>query len=92
MSDAIDDLLEERTKIYGSFLDISRISQGIKEILNSAIERRDTYVTADQRESLDMIANKLARIVNGDADYIDNWDDIAGYAKLVADRLRGVVR
>jgi hypothetical protein len=36
-----------------------------------------------------MIAHKIGRILNGDPDYIDSWDDIAGYAKLVADRLRG---
>jgi hypothetical protein len=35
-----------------------------------------------------MIAHKIGRIINGDPDYIDSWDDIAGYAKLVADRLR----
>jgi hypothetical protein len=39
-----------------------------------------------------MIATKMSRIVNGNPDKIDNWDDIAGYAKLVADKLRGRVR
>ena len=43
----------------------------------------------DQQEALDMICHKVGRIVNGDPDYIDSWDDIAGYARLVADRLRG---
>lgn len=45
----------------------------------------------DQYEALDMIAHKIARIINGDPDYADSWDDIAGYAKLVADRLQGKV-
>jgi hypothetical protein len=39
-----------------------------------------------------MIASKIARIVVGDYDHIDSWVDIAGYAKLVADRLQGNVR
>lgn len=39
-----------------------------------------------------MIAHKLGRIINGDPNYSDSWHDIAGYAKLVADRLDGVVR
>jgi hypothetical protein len=34
-----------------------------------------------------MIFHKLARIANGDPNYHDSWHDIAGYAKLVADRL-----
>lgn len=39
-----------------------------------------------------MIQHKIARILNGDPDYVDNWVDIAGYAKLVADRLQAVSR
>jgi hypothetical protein len=35
------------------------------------------------QESLDLIANKLARIVNGDPFYDDSWHDVGGYAKLV---------
>jgi len=42
---------------------------------------------ADQQEALEMIAHKIARILNGDPNYVDSWVDIAGYAKLVADRL-----
>ena len=41
----------------------------------------------DQREALEMIAHKIARILNGDPNYADNWIDIAGYATLVANRL-----
>jgi len=39
-----------------------------------------------------MILHKIARIVNGDPDYTDSWHDIAGYAKLVEDRLNGIGR
>ena len=41
----------------------------------------------DQREALEMIQHKVARILNGDPTYTDNWIDIAGYATLVANRL-----
>lgn len=41
----------------------------------------------EQLEALEMIARKLARIINGDPNYADSWVDIADYAKLVADRL-----
>jgi hypothetical protein len=43
--------------------------------------------TCAQRESLDMICNKIGRIVNGDPRLIDSWLDIAGYAQLVVDEL-----
>ena len=32
-----------------------------------------------------MILHKLARILNGDPNYVDSWHDIAGYAILVED-------
>lgn len=41
-----------------------------------------------QRETLDMVVHKIGRILAGDPDHIDHWDDIAGYAKLVANELR----
>ena len=37
-------------------------------------------------------SHKLGRIINGNPDKVDHWTDIAGYAKLVADRLEGNVR
>jgi hypothetical protein len=52
------------------------------------LEQRIGY----QREALEMIAHKIARIINGDPNYADSWVDIAGYAKLVADRLGGTER
>jgi hypothetical protein len=35
-------------------------------------------------EALSHICTKLSRIANGDAQHVDNWLDIAGYATLVA--------
>lgn len=40
-------------------------------------------------EALDMIAVKVSRIVTGDPTYLDNWDDIAGYAACVTKYFRG---
>ncbi len=34
----------------------------------------------------EVIADKIARILNGDPNYKDNWHDIQGYAKLAEDR------
>jgi len=41
-----------------------------------------------QRQALRVIVDKLARILNGDPDYIDSWHDLCGYATLVEQRLR----
>jgi hypothetical protein len=42
---------------------------------------------AYMQESLDMICNKMSRIVNGNPYYDDSWVDIAGYATLVVKQL-----
>ena len=34
-----------------------------------------------------MICNKMARIVNGDPNYIENWHDISGYSTLIENSL-----
>lgn len=86
----IDATLAERGSRYGKFKDHAAISQCLSGVMRSreGWERLDD----DQREALAMIAHKIARILNGDPDYADSWVDIAGYAKLVADRLQGTVR
>ena len=37
-----------------------------------------------------VIADKVARMLNGDPDYVDNWHDIIGYATLVETRLKSI--
>jgi len=82
----ISETLAAREKTYGDYEKVALISQVIKDILREGEQYR--YLKAYQLESLDMIANKLARIVNGDPKYHDSWHDIQGYAKLVADKLK----
>jgi len=79
----INEILKERGERYGDFADVSSLSQRLKaEIRLCKSNKMPSY----NEESLDMICNKIARIVCGDPDYRDSWDDIAGYAKLSADR------
>ena len=83
--DSIEKTLEDRGKKYGVFEDHACTTRGIKNaMLNS---RNWRVLDNDQAEALEMIAHKIGRILNGDSDYADSWIDIAGYAKLVADRL-----
>ncbi len=77
--------LKERDSQYGTYIDQAAISQDIKAAMQKG--RRWGELAPDQRETLDLIANKIARILNGNPDFHDSWFDIQGYAKLVADRL-----
>ena len=85
----IDRILDERGSRYGIFKDHAYVTQELKNLAYRFLSVREKTLAHDQIEALDMIFHKIGRILNGDPDYIDSWDDIAGYAKLVADRLRG---
>ena len=86
----IDTILTERGQRYGKFCDHAKISQR----LQTAMRETDGWhnLGASGREALEMVAHKIARILNGDPTYADSWVDIAGYAQLVADELQGVQR
>ena len=89
MDKQITDILDERGSRYGVFTEHAEVSQSLKGALYAGMQRD---LAADQKEALEMICHKMARIVNGDPDYEDSWRDIAGYATLVADRLIGKER
>ena len=85
MSTNVASILEEREKRYGSFLGHAVITQKLKAVMSS--QQSWESLDVDMKESLEMIAHKIGRILNGDPRYADSWIDIAGYSKLVADRL-----
>jgi hypothetical protein len=88
----IDETLDERAQDYGKFKDGAALMQGIKRLLADHARVHNKTFADDQWEALEMIVHKMARIVNGNPDKVDSWTDIAGYAKLVADRLQGNAR
>lgn len=88
----IEQTLNERGARYGKFDGHAEIAQRLKSVVSTYQTIRQCDLDPDQREALDMICHKIARIINGDPNYADSWVDIAGYAKLVADRLQGVSR
>ena len=83
----IQNTLKERGNKYGAFSDNANTCQSIKELMRKHDAWSD--MSPYQMEALDMIAHKLARILNGDPYYIDSWHDIAGYATLVENILQG---
>lgn len=86
--EGIDATLVERGTKYGKFADQAAVTYKLKNVLREHSGVHGKSYAYDQAEALDMICAKLGRIVNGDPDYADSWVDIAGYAKLVADRLQ----
>lgn len=78
----IEEILEERGKEYGEFLTQAEISQDLKSYIKPRGKFKDI-----EREALEMICHKMARIINGNPHNIDSWKDIAGYAMLVVKEL-----
>lgn len=85
MTTDIATTLAERGKRYGEFTSHASITQGLKDRMR--LSPQWINLGQDQCESLEMIAHKIGRILNGDPNYADSWRDIAGYAQLVANRL-----
>lgn len=81
----IDATLAERGTRYGDFNGHAKITQELKMAMQLAPKWHE--LTYAQKESLEMVAHKIGRILNGDPNYHDSWHDIIGYTKLVADGL-----
>ena len=81
----LDCVLSDRQSTYGSFEAVAQVAQTLKASM--AASKNWPRLRPHQRESLEMIASKIARILNGDPAHSDSWVDIAGYAQLVADTL-----
>jgi len=85
---SVEATLAERGACYGDFTDHAYIAQRLQTIM------RDTDVSGwknldhVKRQALTVIADKIARILTGDPEYLDNWHDIQGYAKLAEDRCK----
>lgn len=100
MTDRIHDLLSKRESTHGSFSDVAEVAHGIGLLIARTHIRRSASPTSDgspqfsavQHEALRMIASKIGRIAAGDANELDHWEDIAGYAMLVVNDLRGQMK
>ena len=91
-----EDLLNLREQTHGEYETTARIAQRLKIVIreeiefqkqSSALAGRDKKVfTGAQLESLDSICVKMARIISGDPNFAEHWNDVSGYAKLITDR------
>lgn len=77
--------LSDRGQKYGPFKGHAEKTQIMKRLFQAS--ESWSKMTRSQQEALDMIAHKIARILNGDPNYADSWVDIAGYAQLIVKEL-----
>ena len=80
-------LLAEREHTHGNFAATALIAQRFKDISKSTPNWHGN-LTDVQRESLEGIFVKIARILSGDPNHPDHWRDIEGGAHLVTEDLQ----
>lgn len=89
----VAETLAQRGSRYGDFTDHAALCQQFKDTATGFIPANYTTSTPwaeldpVKKQALEVIFDKIARILTGDPNYDDNWHDIQGYAKLVEDRL-----
>ncbi len=82
----ISAVLAERGKNYGTFMNNAAYAQILKHTIRQMPQFNN--LAFDQKEALDNICQKMARMLNGNPAYLDNWIDIVGYGQLVVDRMQ----
>ena len=80
-----NEMINKRQSSHGEFNNNSRCTWVMLEIAQK--ERNWDKLTYGQKHGLYMILHKVARILEGDPNFADHWDDIAGYAAVVSQRL-----
>lgn len=89
MSKEIDTLLVERGQTHGDYADHAGVTQQVKAVFHN--HPGWARLNDMQRETLDMIAHKAGRVLAGNPNFPDHWDDIAGYARLVSQRIEPIL-
>jgi hypothetical protein len=82
-------LLNQRESTHGDYEDTARIAGKLKALIHQETVNRQRRgqqnLTFKQLESLDLISTKIGRIIAGDANNPEHWEDIAGYARLIVE-------
>ena len=82
----ISNLLGERQNTHGTYSEVSSICQSIKRTMRQSSGW--DHLGNEHAEALEMIAMKIARILSGNSNFADHWEDIEGYARLVSNELQ----
>jgi hypothetical protein len=73
-------VLNERKQTHGDWGKQSALSAKLKSLF--FYSESWGRLTMSQQEALEMIAVKISRIISGNPNHPDHWEDIAGYATL----------
>lgn len=73
-------LTNERRKTHGDWTEQALVASQLKSTMR--LSRNWSGLPAIKKEALDMIQTKISRILTGDFNEPDHWDDTAGYAFL----------
>lgn len=77
----MNDLINQREKTHGPYKTTASMAQKLKDAMMASPNWDE--LDDIQRESLHMIASKISRILSGNWDERDHWNDISGYSTLV---------
>ena len=78
---SIDDVLTARNGVHGDFDDDASTSQDLKRIIRAGTNW--ALLPAVHREALEQMMTKVGRILAGDFNHVDHWQDLQGYPRLV---------
>ena len=76
-----DQILSDREQTHGAFREVAGYSQAMKTLMRSS--RNWERLDVAQAQALEVVADKVARILCGDPSFADHWQDGAGYFELV---------
>ena len=76
-----DQILSDREQTHGLFREVASYSQAFKNMMRTS--RNWQRLDVAQAQALEVVADKVARILCGDPSYLDHWQDGAGYFELV---------
>jgi hypothetical protein len=81
VTENVQKIIKERQSTHGDYATMALTAESLKELIR---KRTSANVSKTQKYTLDMICVKIARIINGNPDTKDHWDDIAGYSTLAS--------
>jgi len=73
----INETLKQRAGTHGDFAKGGILEQELKDIFRKGTNWNS--MEKHKRMTLDLISMKISRILEGDSDFDDHWDDIIGY-------------
>ena len=77
----LDEVLTARNGVHGDFDDDASTSQDLKRVIRAGTNWEE--MPAVHREALEQMMTKVGRILAGDFNHVDHWQDLQGYPRLV---------